>query len=143
MKRISLSVILIACLIAIFAAAVQAAELAVIVNKNNAADVNKAMIEKIYSGDMGMWPQGGLIAPIDFPAESAERAAFATRLLGKSGSAYMAAWSIKLFSGKATPPKVMSSDDEVKQAVAGNKNAIGYIKSSSVDGTVKSVLTLK
>jgi len=34
----------------------------------------------------------------------------------------------------------MASDEDVKKAVAANKGAIGYIKASSADDTVKVVL---
>jgi hypothetical protein len=45
-----------------------------------------------------------------------------------------------VFSGKALPPKQMGSDDEMKKFVASNKGAIGYIKASSLDDSVKAVV---
>ena len=49
-------------------------------------------------------------------------------------------WAKNTFTGRALPPKVIDGDDAVKKAVAGNKDAIGYIGKSSADGTVKVIL---
>jgi len=92
---------------------------------------------------MMSWPGGGSIIAIDLPESSDDRAAFSSMLLGKTVSNVKALWTMKLFSGKATPPKIVNSDAEVKSAVAGNKNAIGYIRASSLDDSVKSAVTLK
>lgn len=143
MKRIFLIKVSVAVLFLSFAGAVYAADIAVIVNKANTNDVNRSMIQKIYSGDMAAWPGGGSIAAFDLPEDSSDRAAFSSALLGKSVSSLKAQWAAKLFSGRATPPKVLGSDQDVKRAVAGNKNAVGYISASSADDSVKTVLTLR
>jgi hypothetical protein len=49
-------------------------------------------------------------------------------------------WAQQVFSGKGLPPKVIDGDAEVKKAVAAQGNAIGYIKPSSVDDSVKVLL---
>jgi ABC-type phosphate transport system substrate-binding protein len=61
-------------------------------------------------------------------------------VLGKTVGNVKAIWAQLVFSGRALPPKQAASDDEVKKLVAGNKNAIGYIKASSVDDSVKAVI---
>lgn len=143
MKRISLHILLLATFSLFLAAAAYAADMVVIVNKGNTNDVSKNMIEKIYTGDMALWPNGGGIVAVDLPEDSSDRAAFTSMLLGKSVSSLKAQWAVKLFSGRATPPRVVGSDDDVKRTVAGNKNAIGYIKASSLDDSVKVVATLR
>ncbi len=45
-----------------------------------------------------------------------------------------------MFTGKALPPKVGVSEEDVKKAVAANKNAIGYIQMHNVDDSVKVVV---
>lgn len=136
-------IVLCSALFLINAAAAYAMDLAVIVNKNNGNEVTKDMVEKIYKGDLISWSAGGAIVPLDQPEDSEERASFCSTLLGKSVSKMKALWTMKLFSGKATPPKVVNSDAEMTNLVATNKNAIGYIKASSLDNSVKAVLTLK
>jgi len=116
------------------------ADVAVIVNKANSNAVDKAMIKRIFSGDTDIWPDGGAITPIDQPEDNPLRDSFYSSVLGKSSYNMKSIWAQKIFTGNGVPPKVAGSDDDVKKAVAGNKNAIGYIKSSSLDDSVKAVL---
>ena len=60
--------------------------------------------------------------------------------MGKSLGNMKSLWAQNVFAGKAVPPKVLPSDDEVKKTVAANKNAIGYIKASAADDTVKVIV---
>jgi ABC-type phosphate transport system substrate-binding protein len=113
------------------------------VNKDNANTLSKSVIEKIYKGEMATWPNGGPVVVYDLPETSDVRADFTKSLLGMSVSTVKAKWTVKLFSGKATPPKIAGSDAEMKSAVAANRNAIGYVSASSMDGSVKEALTLR
>jgi hypothetical protein len=48
-----------------------------------------------------------------------------------------------LFTGRGTPPpQVEGGDEAIKAWVNAKAHAIGYIYESSLDGTVKTVLTL-
>ncbi len=146
MKRISFSTISLVFAVLVMvsvAGTVYAADMTVIVNKANTNTLDKNQVAKIYSGDMTAWPGGGSIAAFDLPDDSADRASFSMALLGKSIKVVKAQWAAKLFAGRGTPPKVVGDDDDMKRAVAGNKNTIGYIKTSSLDGSVKSVLTVQ
>lgn len=142
--RLRLLIVMVAAImICVSAAPAAAAEMVVIVNKDNGNTFTKSMVEKIYKGDMTAWPAGGVVVAYDLPEGSAGRTDFTKSLLGISVSSLKAAWAMKLFSGKATPPKTAGSDGEMKSAVAANRNAIGYISASSLDESVKSVLTLR
>ena len=114
-----------------------AGDFVVIVNKSSTVAVDKAMVAKIYQGEMKSWPDGTPVAAVDLPEDSAVRAAFCTEVIGKSMSNLKALWAQMIFSGKALPPKQLGSDDDVKKAVAGAKGGVGYIKAGAVDGTVK------
>ena len=122
------------------AACAHAGDYVVIVNKDNANTVDKALVAKLYVGDSKSWPGGGSVALVDQPEDSPVRAAFDNDVVGKSPASLKSLWAQNVFTGKALPPKVMFSDDDVKKAVAGNKNAIGYIKPGSLDDTVKAAL---
>jgi hypothetical protein len=74
------------------------------------------------------------------PEDNPVRASFSTDVLGKSVGNVKAVWAQLVFSGRALPPKQAASDDEVKKLVAANKSAIGYVKASSVDDSVKAVI---
>ena len=115
-------------------------DVVVIVNKGNDNQVDKALVVKIYMGEMKTWGTGGAIAAMDLPEDSSVRATFSSRILGKTVSTMKSLWSEYAFSGKAVPPKQLGSDEDIKKIVSRNKNAIGYIKASSLDDTVKAAI---
>lgn len=123
-----------------FATVAMAADVVVIANKSNDNSVDKAFIVKAFTGEAKNWPDGDTLHLLDQSEGSPSRAAFNSGILGKSDSAVKAMWAQKIFSGKALPPKVVNSDDDVKKAVAANKNAIGYISAAAIDNTVKVIM---
>lgn len=128
---------LLACLVPTVACA---GGIVVIVNKANDNAIDKALVAKIYQGDSRTWPNGGSISAYDLPEDNASRAGFDTEIVGKSQGALKSLWAQNVFTGKALPPKSAASDEDVKKAVAANKNAIGYIQSGSADDNVKVVV---
>ena len=75
----------------------------------------------------------------DYGPESDARKLFYSAVLGKSNAAMRAIWSQNIFTGKGMPPKVTAEDGEMKRIVAANRNAIGYIRASQIDKTVRVV----
>lgn len=124
------------------APAFSAGGLAVIVNKENNNAIDRSTIQKIYLGTLSRWPSGGVIAVLDQPEDSPVTAQFDTKVVGKSVATMKDIWAQNVFTGKAMPPKVHASDEVIRGIVARSKNAIGYIRSSSVDSSVKVVLTV-
>lgn len=124
-------------MIAAFSMAVWAGDLVVIVNKDNNYAVDKALVVKIYTGATKNWPDGSPILAIDQSEENPVREEFNASILGKTIANMKALWAQNIFTGKALPPKIANPDLEVKKIVSANKNAIGYIKASSVDDTVR------
>lgn len=114
--------------------------LVVIVNKANDNAVDKVLVAKIYRGEARSWPNGGAVAAYDLPEDNLLREDFDGAIVGKSEAALKTLWNQNVFTGKALPPKVGASDEEVRKAVAANKGAIGYIQSRNADDSVKVVL---
>lgn len=112
------------------------AEIIVVVNNANAAALTKNDVSRIFLGKMKKY------TPVNASSSNALRADFNKKALNKSSNQVKAYWSKLVFSGKGTPPKELGSDAEIKAFVASNPNAIGYIDSASLDGTVKAALTL-
>jgi ABC-type phosphate transport system substrate-binding protein len=108
-----------------------------IVNKANTA-ADKATIGRLYSLEAKSWPDGAQAKLYDLSGQSA-REAFCQAYTGKSASAIKSSWARAVFTGRAVPPKVLDSDSEVKNEVANDKNAVGYVDESSVDGSVRAV----
>jgi ABC-type phosphate transport system substrate-binding protein len=117
-----------------------ASDVVVIGHKDNAHPLDKAQIARLFVGDLRTWPDGTPVVPLDQAEDNPLRGVFYTTVVGRSPAQAKAAWAQLTFSGKATPPKVVDSDAEVKKAVAANRNAIGYITPGSVDDTVKVLL---
>ena len=140
MKRTSLNYFLALLAGAALSMSASAADVVVIVNKANANAVDKALVAKIYTGVTKSWPDGGPIFPLDQDENSPIRADFYSSVMGKSTSNMKALWAQIIFSGKGLPPKIANPDAEVKKVVSTNKNAIGYIRASSVDDTIKVVI---
>lgn len=140
MKRATLNYLLALFASTTLSVSAWAADVVVIVNKANANAVDKALVVKIYTGEAKNWPDGGPVFALDQGEDNPIRADFNSSVLGKSGGNMKALWAQNIFAGKGLPPKVVDPDAEVKKVVSTNKNAIGYIKASSVDDTVKVVV---
>jgi len=117
-----------------------AGDVVVIVNKANDNAIDKTMVAKIYVGESKAWAGGGAIVAFDLPDDNPARASFATDIVGKSPASLKSLWTQNVFTGKAVPPKQAASDEDVKKAVSANKNAIGYIKASAADDSIKVIV---
>ncbi|WP_397533187.1 hypothetical protein [Roseateles sp.] len=119
------------------------AQVAVIVNpKSPLTALTSEQAAAVFLGKSASLPGAGLAQPADLPDASAVRELFYTKAAGKTAAQVKAAWARLTFSGKASPPKELSSAADVKKHVAGNVDAIGYIEKSAVDNTVKVVLVI-
>lgn len=114
------------------------AEIAVIVHPDNAAEISKSDVSKIFLGKAKKFPGGETAMPVT--QEAGVKDEFNDKVLSKSSAQVKAFWSKLVFTGKGTPPKELASDDEVKNMVSKNPNLIGYIDVSAVDDSVKVVL---
>ena len=108
-----------------------------IVNKANTS-ADKATIGKLYTGEAKSWSDGAAAKLYDLSGES-DREAFCKAYTGKSAGAIKSTWAQVVFSGRGVPPKVLDSDADVKNEVAKDKNAVGYVNESSADGSVRIV----
>jgi len=119
------------------------AQVVVIVNPKSAmASMTPDQVASIFLGKSNTLPSGATATALDQTESAAVREVFYSKVTGKQAAQVKAAWSRLVFSGKATPPKELSSSAEVKKAVAANVDAIGYIEKSAVDASVKVVLTV-
>ena len=122
------------------AGACAADDVVVIISKDNPHSVDKEYVVGIYTGRTKGWPDGSPVFPLDQGENSPARAAFYSSVVGRSQANMQALWAQNIFAGKGLPPKVASPGAEMKRIVATNRNAIGYIRASEVDDTVKVLL---
>lgn len=117
-----------------------ASEVLVIVNsENEISSLDKKQIVDLYMGRYQNFPNGEAAFPLDQQPVSEIRAIFYRKLVNKSVAQMNAYWAKLLFTGRASPPRVMPDSAAVKKAVQENKGAIGYINSADLDNSVKVV----
>ncbi|MBS0352847.1 MAG: hypothetical protein JSR83_02950 [Proteobacteria bacterium] len=96
----------------------------------------------IFLGRYRKLPSGILARPYDLPAGDELRTVFYRKLVDKNPAEISAYWARLYFSGKAKPPEVSSSVQEMIKAVATVEGAIGYVERRQVDERVRIVLPL-
>lgn len=116
------------------------AEIAVIVNPGNNNALTREEIASIYLAKNKTFADGKTAIPLDRAEGSPLRGEFISKVLNKDEAQMKAYWSRLIFTGKGVPPKVVTSDEELKDIVARNLDAIGFIDASAVDDTVKVVV---
>ncbi|MFT2090016.1 phosphate ABC transporter substrate-binding protein [Paraglaciecola sp. 2405UD69-4] len=115
------------------------AEVVVIVHPSNNATFSQKAVQRIYLGKEKKFSDGKEALPVNQVPSSAARESFDSDTLGRSTNQVAAYWSKLVFTGKGIPPKELDNDSAVISIVAENPNAIGYVDSASVTGTVKAV----
>lgn len=118
-------------------------DVSIIVNKNFKYDVSSAVLSKIFLGREKEIPNGPIVQLLDLAEGDRARDELYEKLVDKDPSAMKSHWSYVMFTGKGLPPKVVSSEDEMKRMVAENQNVIGYISSSKVDSSVRVLFQVK
>jgi ABC-type phosphate transport system substrate-binding protein len=119
-------------------------EVDVIVNKGNpVGELSLSDARKIFIGDKGSWPNGKRITVLMLAPGQPERAVLLHEVYKMGEADYSKYFLQASFTGKVeAPPKDVASAAEVKQAVAANIGAIGYVKSGDADDSVKVVLKI-
>jgi len=123
--------------------AAYADDVVVIVHPSNTlTEISVSDVKKIYLGKKKFFPGGEKVIPGDQPKGTQSRKFFYGGIIGKSEAKLKSYWSRLIFTGKGTPPKIIGFDRVVKEWVAGQPKAMGYIMRSEADDTVK-ILDLK
>lgn len=118
------------------------AAIAVVVNPDNANQLDQREVRQIFLGQIKTFPDGEEAQTLDNMTGDL-RDDFISKVLKRNVNTMNAYWARMLFTAKATPPKELSDSEQVKQAIANNKNAIGYIDSSQVDDSVRVLMTIE
>lgn len=119
---------------------ISVAEIAVITNPQlPVTSMSREEIYRIYLGKTKFLPSGVKITPVDQRPGASARAQFYANVIRKSETEMKSYWSRVIFTGQGQPPVQESDDQAVKEYVAKNPNALGYIDRSAVDDSVKIV----
>ncbi len=128
-------------LMIILAPATATAELVVIANANNKLkSIEASSLQDIYMGRKRAFEDGSMALPID---QAKLRTDFYLKLTNRPIEQINAYWARIMFSGEASPPRIMPDDASVISTVKENTGAIGYVSEESVNKEVKILLILK
>ena len=120
-------------------------EVDVIVNKANGIDdLSLADAKKIFMGDKTTWPSGKRVTILMLAPGQPERTTVLRQVYKMSEDEFVQYFTQAAFAGKVSaPPKDIAAATQMKQSVAANPGAIGYLKKEDVDDSVKVVLKLE
>lgn len=117
------------------------AELVVIANANNKLkNIDLSNLQDIFMGRKRAFEDGSIALPID---QAKSRADFYLKLTNRPIEQINAYWARIMFSGEASPPKIMPDDASVISTVKENPGAIGYVSKENLNKEVKALLILK
>lgn len=137
MMKLAKSFVIFFLLFTLFPARMEAAEFALVVNKNNPVEsMDRSEVKKIFLGKKSFWPDGQGIAVI-LQSGGDVHLSFVYEILNKSPRQLALYWKQQLFSGTGVPPKQFPDDKSVKEAVALNPQAIGYVDILQLDESVR------
>ena len=121
--------------------AINYAQVSVVVNKSFEGSLNKSDITLLFSGQIMNYSNGDKALLVDQPETEAGKIFY--NAMGLNSGQVKVEWTKLVLSGQMKAPIKCSSDDEVKKAVAKNKNALGFILTKNLDDTVKEIYKIK
>ena len=115
----------------------------VIANKDvPGSSITLTMLKRIYLKDMTNWEGGGNVVPVDLDDENSLRSSFSRKVFGKGVDEMKSYWINQKLTNNISPPVSMKNSKAAKKFVSQNGGAIGYVRQSEADSSVK-VLTIE
>ncbi len=115
--------------------------LAIVVNRSNTVnDVTLAELRKVFLGERGHWPNGRRITLVMREPSDPERKAILREVCQMSESQLKSHILHGLFTGEIlVSPKILDTPAGVRKFIFNVPGAIGYLRLTDVDATVKVV----
>jgi len=95
--------------------------------------LSKKQVISLFLGRAKFLPSGEKAQALDFPIESTSRASFYHALTGKNIADIDAYWARLKYSGKASPPTPVDTDEQIIDVVSKVSAAIAYLPSARED----------
>src|ERR1700735_614689 len=117
-------------------------QVAIIANTSNSVStLSPGDLHRIFLGEKSTWPNGKHIFVVMAAPGSPERTLILKDVYKMNESDYAKYFMQASFTGAvAAPPKDASSSAQMKQLVAANPGAVGYVPLPGVNDTVKVLL---
>lgn len=107
--------------------------------KSPVTRISRLHLADLYMGRTTRFPDGKPATPIDQKAGTLVRATFSEVYLGRSEAQMKSYWSRLIFTGRGRPPREAASGEAMKDLVARDPRAIGYIDARLLDASVRRV----
>ena len=117
-------------------------QISIIAGPSSTYAPTQAVVVEMVVGARTTWDDGRKIQSVDQPATAAGTS-FYQEVLGRSPVEVRRTFIQLVLSGQALKPEEVGSDADVKAAVARLPGAIGFIRSSSLDSSVKELLRIR
>lgn len=116
-------------------------DLAIVVNKENPVEsLSMAELRKVFLGERSHWPSGRRITLVMMEAGHAERAVLIRDVCQMNESDFNRHFLHGVFTGEVfVSPKTLASPLGVRKFIFNVPGAIGYLRASDVDSSVKIV----
>ncbi len=113
--------------------------LAIVVNITNPiVNVSMGELRQIFLGERGHWPNGHRITLVMMPSDQPERKAVLRDICHMTESEFNYHFLHGLFTGEVlVSPKTLASPVGVRKFVFNVPGAIGYLRASDVDASIK------
>lgn len=115
--------------------------LAIVVNRSNPMnDVSLSDLRKIYRGQRTRWSNGRRVTIVMRDPGTPEREAILRSLYGLDEEEYRRSFLQAIFTGEASDaPKMLATPNGVLRFVFNVPGAIGYVRASDADASVKTL----
>lgn len=120
----------------------QERRVAVIVHPERRVALSVGEVAQIYLRRKRFWDDGTAIVPLNLPSQAPLREYFSRIVLNQTEARLADYWNRQYFYG-ILPPATLASTAAVRRYVASDRNAIGYVPATEVDGSVRVALYLE
>jgi ABC-type phosphate transport system substrate-binding protein len=113
--------------------------LAIVVNRSNPlSEISLADLRRVYRGQRSRWSNGRRVTLVMRDPGTPEREAILQTLYGIDEDEYRRGFFQAVFTGQANgAPKILATPNGVLRFVFNVPGAIGYVRASEVDSSVK------
>lgn len=111
----------------------------VVSSRSPVTSISRRHLADLYLGRTSRFDDGRRATPVDLEPGTPAREAFYERYLQRSPAEIEAHWARLIFTGRGRPPQELESGREMRERVAADASAIGYLDRRSVDASVRVV----
>lgn len=107
--------------------------------RSEITEISRLHLADLYMGRTTRFPNGQPAMPVDQRAGSPARSVFLAEFLDRTESQMKSHWSRLIFTGRGRPPRDVADNEAVREMVARDPRAIGYIDPRLVDRSLRRV----